>query len=122
MNAAVTGGAGFIGSHLVDRLLTDSWSVLVIDNMSCGHKANLQHHEGNRKLQILKADIRDAEAMQKLLKGCDTVFHMAAHANIEASLGDPKIDLENNVIGTINMLNAKVNHIHELVFASTSAV
>jgi len=119
----VTGGAGFIGSHLVDRLLADGWSVTVIDNMTCGHRSNLQQHEGNRKLEIYEADIRDADASQKLLRGCDTVFHMAAHANIRTSLEDHKADLENNLIGTMNMLEGMIaNGVHELVFASTSAL
>lgn len=119
----MTGGAGFIGSHLVDRLLADGWSVTVIDNMTCGHRSNLQQHEGNRKLEIYEADIRDADASQKLLRGCDTVFHMAAHANIRTSLEDHKADLENNLIGTMNMLEGMIaNGVHELVFASTSAL
>lgn len=121
--ALVTGGAGFIGSHLVDRLLADGWSVRVIDNMTCGHRSNLQQHEGNEQLDIYEADIRDADTVPKLVRGCDTVFHMAAHANIRTSLRDHKADLENNLIGTMNILEAMiVNDVHELVFASTSAL
>jgi UDP-glucose 4-epimerase len=123
MRAVVTGGAGFIGSHLVDRLLADGWSVTVIDNMTCGHRSNLQQHEGSGKLEIYEADIRDVGVLQKLLKGCDTVFHMAAHANIRTSLRDHKADLENNLIGTMNILEAMIsNSVHDLVFASTSAL
>jgi len=123
MKAVMTGGAGFIGSHLVDRLLADGWSVAVIDNMTCGHRSNLQQHEGNRKLEIYEADIRDADVTRKLLRGCDTVFHMAAHANIKTSLEDHKADLENNLIGTMNILEAMIaNELHDLVFASTSAL
>jgi UDP-glucose 4-epimerase len=123
MRALVTGGAGFIGSHLVDRLLADGWSVRVVDNMTCGHRNNLQQHQGNRELEVYEADIRDADTLQKLLKGCGAVFHMAAHANIRTSLKDHRADLENNLIGTMNMLEAMVkNDVRDLVFASTSAL
>jgi len=123
VKAVVTGGAGFIGSHLVDRLLVDGWSVLVIDNMSSGCRSNLCQHEGNRRLEIEEVDIRDAAAMKNLLKGCDAVFHMAAHANIRTSLEDHWVDLENNLAGTMNILEAMVaNDVHDLVFASTSAL
>jgi UDP-glucose 4-epimerase len=123
MKALVTGGAGFIGSHLVDRLLADGWSVRVIDNMTCGHRTNLHQHQSNRELEIYEADIRNADTLQKLLKGCDTVFHMAAHANIRTSLKDHRADLENNLIGTLNVLEAMLeNSVHDLVFASTSAL
>ena len=121
--ALVTGGAGFIGSHLVDRLLADGWSVTVIDNMVAGHRSNLQQHNGDKQLQTYEADIRDIKVLQKLLSRCDTVFHMAAHANIKASLENHRADLENNLIGTMNILEAMIaNHVNDLVFASTSAV
>jgi UDP-glucose 4-epimerase len=123
MKALVTGGAGFIGSHLVDRLLGDGWSVRVIDNMTCGYRSNLQQHEPNKELEIYEADIRDPDVVRKLVKGCNTVFHIAAHANIRTSLEDHRVDLENNVIGTINILDAMIsNGVHDLVFASTSAL
>jgi len=121
--ALVTGGAGFIGSHLVDRLLADGWSVTVIDNMTCGHRSNLQQHKGNERLKIYEADIRDPDVLQKLLKSFETVFHMAAHADMRASLEDHRADLNNNVIGTLNILEGMArNSVHDLVFASTSAL
>jgi UDP-glucose 4-epimerase len=123
MKALVTGGAGFIGSHLVDRLLADGWSARVVDNMTCGYASNLDQHKGNPQLEVHEADIRDASVMHRLMKGCDTVFHMAAHANIKTSLEDHRADLENNLIGTLNILEAMiVNGVHDLVFASTSAL
>jgi len=123
MKATVTGGAGFIGSHLVDRLLADGWSVTVIDNMTCGYRSNLRQHEGNKQLQIYEADIRDFKTLESILKGCDTVFHMAAHANIKESFENHRADLDNNLIGTLNILEAMIiNNVRELVFASTSAV
>jgi UDP-glucose 4-epimerase len=123
MKAIVTGGAGFIGSHLVDRLLTDGYSVTVVDNMVCGHMSNLAQHFGNPKLVVHQVDIRNAEILNKIFAGHDIVFHLAAQANIRQSLVDHKSDLDNNLIGTINILEAMCkNKIEELVFASTSAV
>jgi len=123
MRAIVTGGAGFIGSHLVDRLLDDGSSVTVVDNMSCGYIENLKQHSGNPHLVIHNVDIRDAVQLEKLFAGHDVVFHMAAHANIRESLADHMSDLENNLIGTLNILEAMTkNSIQDLVFASTSAL
>jgi UDP-glucose 4-epimerase len=123
MRAIVTGGAGFIGSHLVDRLLHDGHEVTVVDNMSCGYMENLKHHSGNPLLAIHKVDIRDAATLEKLFAKHDAVFHMAAHADIRKSLTDHRCDLDNNVIGTLNILEAMTkNGIQDLVFASTSAL
>ncbi len=123
MKAIVTGGAGFIGSHLVDRLLDDGFSVTVLDNMTCGCYENLAQHSGNPRLTIHNVDIRAAEKIEKLIAGNDVVFHMAAHANIRESLSDHMSDLENNLIGTINILEAMIkNSVSDLVFASSSAI
>jgi len=121
--ALVTGGAGFIGSHLVDRLLEDGWRIKVVDNMVCGRLENLGHQSKNERLEIVEGDLRDEALMSKLVQGCDAVFHLAAHANIRKSLVDHKADLDNNVVGTINLLDAMVKHgVNDMVFASTSAV
>jgi len=123
VKAIVTGGAGFIGSHLVDRLLDEGYSVTSLDNMSCGYLKNLKHHSGNPRLTAHKVDIRDAVKLDRIFAGHDVVFHMASHANIRKSLADHRTDLENNLIGTLNILEAMYkNNIQDLVFASTSAV
>lgn len=123
MKAIVTGGAGFIGSHLVDRLLDDGYHVTVVDNMSCGCVENLEHHSSDPRLVVHKADIRDAARLDRLFVGHDVVFHMAAQANIRKSLVDHRSDLDNNLVGTLNVLEAMIkNHIADLVFASTSAL
>jgi UDP-glucose 4-epimerase len=123
MKAIVTGGAGFIGSHLVDRLLNDCYEVTVIDNMSCGTMENLKQHKNNPKLTVYQKDIKDAEALNEIFAGHDVVFHLAAHANIRNSLVNHKADLENNLVGTVNILEAMVkNKITDFVFASTSAI
>jgi len=121
--ALVTGGAGFIGSHLVDRLIDDGWRVKVIDNMTCGRTDNLAHHRKNKNLQFVQGDLTDAVSVSKMVQDCNTVFHLAAHANIRRSMEDHKVDLQNNLIGTINILDAMMaNGVNDLVFASTSAV
>lgn len=123
MKAVVTGGAGFIGSHLVDRLISDGYSVSVVDNMSCGCIENLEQHSGNPSLAVHKVDIKTADELVRIFAGHDVVFHMAAQANIRKSLTHHKSDLENNVVGTLNILEAmSKNNIRDLVFASTSAV
>ncbi|MHB1907778.1 MAG: SDR family NAD(P)-dependent oxidoreductase [Nitrososphaerales archaeon] len=121
--ALVTGGAGFIGSHLVDRLLEDKWEVIVLDSMLTGQPSNLSHQKNNQKLQIVEGDIRDFATVKKVSEGCDAVFHMAAHALMRVSLKDHKVDLEYNVVGTLNVLEAMIaNAIPDFVFASTSAL
>ena len=123
MKAIVTGGAGFIGSHLVDRLIADGYEVSVIDNFTCGSMSNLKHHQGNPNLKVYPTDIRDGDALNRIFEDHDVVFHLAAHANIRVSLADHKADLDNNLVGTINILEAMAkNDVPDLVFASTSAI
>ena len=121
--ALVTGGLGFIGSHLVDRVLENGWQVVVLDNLLTGTLENLSHQKNNPKVQIVEGDIRDLEAVKKASQGCDAVFHMAAHALMRASLTDHRVDLDYNLIGTLNVLEAMIaNNIHDFIFASTSAL
>jgi nucleoside-diphosphate-sugar epimerase/very-short-patch-repair endonuclease len=121
--ALVTGGLGFIGSHLVDRILEDGWQVVVLDNQLTGTPENLNHQKGNSKLSIINGDIRDLETVKVASQDCDAVFHLAAHALMRVSLTDHKADLDYNMIGTMNVLEAMIaNNVHDFVFASTSAV
>ena len=121
--ALVTGGLGFIGSHLVDRLLSDGWEVSVLDNLLTGAESNLRKHSRNRRLEIVKGDIRDARSIAKAVKGRDAVFHFAAHALMRVSLDDPTADLDYNLNGTLKMLrSASENGVPDFVFASTSAL
>jgi UDP-glucose 4-epimerase len=123
MKAVVTGGAGFIGSHLVDRLLADGYSVTVVDNMSCGTMGNLKQNLDNDRLKVHEVDIREADKLNHIFVGHDVVFHLAAQANIRQSLVDHKSDLNHNLVGTLNILEAMTkNNIKDLVFASTSAI
>jgi len=123
MKAVVTGGAGFIGSHLVDQLLEEGNTVTAIDNMSNGSMKNLVHHSKNPNLIIRRADILHRRALEKALRGHDVVFHLAASANMRRSLTDHTLDLECNMIGTWNILEAMIKDgIKDFVFASTSAL
>jgi len=123
LKAVVTGGAGFIGSHLVDRLVSEGYSVTVLDNMSYGFLENLEGHRNDEGVTVLDVDLRDAKRLEEVFRGHDVVFHMAAHADIRRSLEDHRADLENNVLGTLNVLEAMYkNRVQNLVFASTSAL
>jgi UDP-glucose 4-epimerase len=123
MKAFVTGGAGFIGSHLVDMLLQEGYQVTAYDNLTEGRLENLSHLKDNPDFRFIKGDMRDAELLMKVLQGQDVVFHMAAQANIRKSLEDHYADLQNNLVGHINLLEAMLkNEVNDLVFASTSAL
>ncbi len=121
--ALVTGGLGFIASHLVDRLLEDGWSVSVLDSLLTGRRSNLRHQKGNPRLRVVEGDIRDLETVSKSARGCDAVFHFAAHALMRVSLRNHRADLEHNILGTLNVLESMAaNKVADFVFASTSAL
>ncbi|MDP6587432.1 MAG: GDP-mannose 4,6-dehydratase, partial [Anaerolineales bacterium] len=101
LNTIVTGGAGFIGSHLVERLLADGCNVAVLDNFSTGRLDNLSHVRNHDGLTIHEADITDSELMQGLFAGVDWVFHLAALADIVPSIQNPLYYHRTNVDGTM---------------------
>jgi UDP-glucose 4-epimerase len=122
-SALVTGGLGFIGSHLFDRLLEDGWKVVVLDNLLTGRRSNLAHQKGNPRLKVVEGDIRDLQTVSKCSRGCDAVFHLAAHALMRVSISDHRADLDYNIVGTLNVLDSMVaNNVPDFVFASTSAL
>ena len=102
----VTGGGGFIGSHLVDRLVADGRSVRVVDNFVVGSRRNLLQHDGNPGVEIFETDIRDGEALEPVFAGTERVFHLAARADIVPSIVEPKEYFTTNVDGTFNVLEA----------------
>ncbi len=121
--ALVTGGLGFIGSHLVDRLIVDGWEVVVLDNLLTGRSENLKQHQASPQLTVLKGDIRDSKTVNRASSGCDAVFHLAAHALMRVSQADPTADIEYNFMGTMNAVQGAVaNSVPHFVFASTSAL
>ncbi len=122
MNTLVTGGAGFIGSHLVDRLIKDGHSVTVLDNFSTGRPANLAHLKNNNKLKLVEADIADFAAIEPHFKGIDWVFHIAALADIVPSIQNPLAYHRSNVDGTASVLEASRKHgIKKLQYAASSS-
>ncbi len=121
-NVLVTGGAGFIGSHLVERLLKDGHSVIVLDNFSSGQRQNLNHLGTNSNLAIVEADISDLGAIQKHFKNIEWVFHLAALADIIPSIEKPNDYFRSNVAGTFGVLEAsRLNQVKRFVYAASSS-
>ena len=119
----VTGGAGFIGSHLVDRLLKEDFDVVVLDNLSSGHIRNIKHHIGKRGFQFIKGDVRNRELVNKLVKEIDVIFHLAAIVSVPQSVRNPILVNEVNVSGTLNLLEAaRKSKVKRFIFASSCAV
>ncbi|GIU85329.1 MAG: putative UDP-glucose 4-epimerase GalE1 [Acidimicrobiales bacterium] len=122
--AVVTGGAGFIGSWLVQRLLVEGWSVTVVDDLSTGSEENLRDAcaaAGGREAELVVQDVRE-EAVPELLRrhAPDVVFHLAAQADVRRSLADPVLDAEVNVVGTLRVLEgARLAGCEKIVFASS---
>lgn len=104
--AVVTGGAGFIGSHLTELLLNNGFEVTVIDNFSTGRPENLEFLKGNKALKLVQADINETENIKPLFKGVEYVFHLAALADIVPSIVDPVSYFKANVDGTMSVMEA----------------
>jgi len=124
MKALVTGGAGFIGSHLVDYLIDGGWEVQVIDDLSAGSLSNLRRWEGDPRFSFVKGDLLDAKAVIGALEGCGTVYHLAANPEVRASRASPEDHFRQNVEATHRLLEAvrRVGGVELLVFASSSTV
>jgi UDP-glucose 4-epimerase len=117
---AVTGGAGFIGSHLVDRLVSRGCAVTVFDNFATGSRENLRHH-GDR-VTVIEADVRDPAALAQAFTGCRLVFHLATHC-VRLSLSEPRTNHEVNATGTLNALIAAGEaKVERFVYCSSSEV
>jgi len=118
--AVVTGGAGFIGSHLVDALLAENIKVRVVDNYSTGRPENLEHVSGN--VELIEADLASGGSWQKCIKDADWVFHLGALADIVPSIQRPNDYFQANVVGTFNVLEAaKHANVKRFVYAASSS-
>jgi nucleoside-diphosphate-sugar epimerase len=117
----VTGGAGFIGSHLVDALLARGDEVVVYDNLATGSKENIEHVKG--RITFFEEDIRDPQALAHAMKGVDYVLHEAALGSVPRSIADPALSNEVNITGTLNVLiAARDAGVKRLVHASSSSI
>ena len=123
MKAVVTGGAGFIGSHLVERLLQDGHEVVVLDSFNTGRLDNLRHLLTERRLRVAEGDVQDRERLQPCLQGADWVFHLAALADIVPSVERPEADFRANVDGTFAVLEAvrQSGCVRKFLYAASSS-
>jgi nucleoside-diphosphate-sugar epimerase len=121
--ALVTGGAGFIGSHLVDRLLKEGFEVTVLDNLSSGNMQNLPSNCAEGNFRFVEGDIRDLDLAREITKDVDVVFHEAAFVSVTLSVQNPLLANDVNVSGTLNLLKASLDSgVKRFVFASSAAV
>jgi UDP-glucose 4-epimerase len=119
----VTGGCGFIGSHLVERLLLEGHAVTACDDFSSGCRAFLADASADPGLRIVQADVRDAESLRAVLAGHDFVYHLAANADVRRGTEDPRRDLERNTLATFSLLEAmRACGLSRIAFASTGSV
>jgi len=117
----ITGGAGFIGSHLVDALLAKGYAVRVLDDLSTGKRSNLPL--GNPRVELIEGDVADAAIVARAALGCQSVVHLAAVASVQASVDDPVKTHQSNFIGTLNVCEAmRQAGIKRVIFASSAAI
>jgi len=117
----VTGGAGFIGSHVVDRLVEAGARVRVLDNLQAGNEANLT--SVRERIDLRRADLRDPAAVDDAVKGCEVIFHIGANASVPASVDDRAYDFSTNALGTYHVADAAIRHdVRRIVQASTAAI
>jgi len=123
MRCLVTGGAGFIGSNLVDRLLQIGDDVIIFDNFSTGQRAFIEDALRHPRATLIEADTLDTNALGAAVRGCETVFHLAANADVRFGTEHPRRDLDQNTIATFNVLEAMREHgVPCIVFASTGSI
>ena len=120
MKVFITGGAGFIGSHLCDALVAEGKEVTILDNLSTGSKKNIAHIEG--KIKIFEGDIRDQKLVESLVENCDLVLHMAAALGVDNILENPIESISTNYHGSEVVLNAATKYDRRIVIASTSEI
>ncbi len=122
-SALVTGGAGFIGSHIVDRLLDNDFDVKVIDDLSTGQLENVVAYKEESNFHFVRGDIRNWETVKRAVKDVDVVFHEAAFIGIPQSVDNPQLTNDVNVNGTLNLLEASLKfNVNRFIYASSTAV
>lgn len=117
----ITGGAGFIGSHLTDALLAKGYAVRILDNLSTGKLSNLPKENPN--VEFIEGDVANAELVERVMAGCKAVVHLAAVASVQASVDDPVSTHQSNFVGSLNVCEAmRQTGVKRVVFASSAAV
>jgi UDP-glucose 4-epimerase len=124
MNIVVTGGAGFIGSNLIDRLMRAGHTVTALDDLSGGRFDFLEHHRASARFKFIKLDLRDTDKLTRALHpGTDLIFHLAANADIARGVEEPTLDFQHSIVATFSLLQAMRHHgIRQLVYTSGSGV
>jgi len=119
----VTGGAGFIGSHMSDKLAEDDYQVIILDDLSTGKMENIELLLKRDNVKFVKGSITDLPLLKEVLQGVQYVFHLAAIASIPRSISDPQLSHEVNTTGTLTVLMAaKDNGVSKIIFSSSSSV
>ena len=123
MKILITGGAGFIGSHLCEKYSKEGHTVFCLDNFMSGNLMNVRHLLDYRNFKLIKGDIRDFDLLDKVMRDVDVVFHLAAQIHVDRSYIEPKLTYEVNVMGTQNVLEvARIHDAKSVIHASTSEV
>jgi UDP-glucose 4-epimerase len=125
MNILITGGAGFIGSHLIDLLISKGYKVVAIDNLSLGRIDNINHLINNKNFKFIEEDLLNIKELKRIFQknNFDIVFHLAANSDIQNSVKNPKIDLHDTFMTTWNTLECcRLFNVYKIVFASSSAI
>lgn len=123
MNILITGGAGFIGSHLCDKYVKEGHTIICLDNFMNGNLTNIRHLLGRKNFKLINGDITDFDLLEKIMRGVDAVFHLAAQIHVDRSIIEPKLTYEINVLGTQNILEcSRMYDVKKVMHASTSEV
>jgi len=123
MRALVTGGAGFIGSHLIDKLIVNGSHVTAYDNLSSGLRENISHNFRNSRFRFIEADLLEVENVKKAVRGCDMVFHMASNPDISKGMIQTDLDLKQGVLTLYNVLESmRLAGVKKIFFPSGSGV
>jgi len=122
MKILITGGAGFIGSHLAERLLEDGHDIRVIDNLSTGRLENIEHLKAMPKFHFTIGSILNRELMDELVSGCDQVYHLAAAVGVKYIIENPLLSLKTNIVGTDNVLELCNKYKAKALITSTSEI
>lgn len=123
MKILITGGAGFVGSHLCDKYVKNGDTVLCLDNFMNGNLMNIRHLLNHRNFKLIQGDICNYDLLEKIMRDVDAVFHLAAQIHVDRSIVEPKLTYDINVLGTQNILEiARIYDVNKIIHASTSEV